>query len=350
MLVVKRSHNRLTQKEVEEKVRNAQNGEYILLSLYETNNKPILLKHNCGEIYQVSSAKSFFNEDGSKCPKCYPKYPKVKGPKIGKHTTETLREKIYKLHGDNFTFGEIVMGENLRSTKLIEGTCKTCNFKNVATATNWTASSKVKLKGCTNCAKIRRREHILEMTQIDDYLEHIESLNPEYKFLEEYKGSNKILHLTRHIPCNQTYMARPNDIQQGYGCPHCALKITDSKAVREITAILEKKGIEFERELRIEECRNIMMLPFDFAFTLVNGKTLLLEYDGSQHFEENISENGWTTRENFEKTQRNDNIKNEFCNDNNEKYELVRINYKQDHVLEISKLISKYKKLFNYIV
>lgn len=49
----------------------------------------------------------------------------------------------------------------------------------------------------------------------------------------------------------------------------------------------------------------------------------LIEFDGEQHFK--YTGAGWNTKENFEKTQKLDKIKNEYALNNN--YSLVRIPY-----------------------
>lgn len=51
----------------------------------------------------------------------------------------------------------------------------------------------------------------------------------------------------------------------------------------------------------------------------------LLEYDGEQHFYYNNSEKSWNTKEQFEKTQEKDKLKNAYCKNNNIK--LYRIPY-----------------------
>ena len=67
--------------------------------------------------------------------------------------------------------------------------------------------------------------------------------------------------------------------------------------------------------------------PFFFDFAILNNEKELLyliEFDGSQHF--SAKENSkWNTEENLEKTKNRDNIKNQWCKDNN--IPLIRIPY-----------------------
>ena len=66
---------------------------------------------------------------------------------------------------------------------------------------------------------------------------------------------------------------------------------------------------------------------FDFYLTDYN---VLIEYDGIQHFE--ARESSWNTTENLLKTQKRDQIKNEWCKNNN--IPLIRIPY--THLKNIS--------------
>lgn len=64
---------------------------------------------------------------------------------------------------------------------------------------------------------------------------------------------------------------------------------------------------------------------FDFY---VPTKNYIIEYDGKQHFTYQASELSWNTKERFEKTQKQDRIKNQYCFDNN--IPIIRIPYTVD--------------------
>lgn len=61
------------------------------------------------------------------------------------------------------------------------------------------------------------------------------------------------------------------------------------------------------------------MLPFDFYLPSYN---ILIEYDGEHHFQ---PVKGWGGEEKFKLTQKNDEIKNNYCKDNN--ITLLRLPY-----------------------
>ena len=65
---------------------------------------------------------------------------------------------------------------------------------------------------------------------------------------------------------------------------------------------------------------------FDFAIFKDNKELdYLIEFDGQQHFEYKENKDCWNNEENFEKTQIRDNLKNQWCKDNN--IPLIRIPY-----------------------
>lgn len=85
-------------------------------------------------------------------------------------------------------------------------------------------------------------------------------------------------------------------------------------------------GIEFKTQYRNSKCRNKLPLPFDFK-VITSNQVIMIEYDGEQHFIPiNFSGKGHEkSKENLIVTQKNDNIKNQYCIDDN--IPLIRIPY-----------------------
>jgi very-short-patch-repair endonuclease len=75
------------------------------------------------------------------------------------------------------------------------------------------------------------------------------------------------------------------------------------------------------------------MLPFDFYLPTINK---IIEYDGEHHF---VPVKGWGGEKKYNKIKENDEIKNEYCDDNN--IELLRIPYTKT-VDEIKKMINSF--------
>jgi len=81
----------------------------------------------------------------------------------------------------------------------------------------------------------------------------------------------------------------------------------------------------------VKDCRNKLPLPFDFFLPKYN---LLIEYQGRQHFENNIS--FFHKKDSLEERQKLDQIKRNYCANN--KIDLLEISYKDN----IKEKLSKY--------
>jgi len=103
--------------------------------------------------------------------------------------------------------------------------------------------------------------------------------------------------------------------KNGVGCPSC----NESKLEKNIADFMDYNEIDYKREYRFKDCKHTNPLPFDFYIESMN---TLIEADGKQHFEA-IEFFGGASG--FEKTKRNDEIKDEYCRDND--IELIRIPY-----------------------
>lgn len=97
-------------------------------------------------------------------------------------------------------------------------------------------------------------------------------------------------------------------------CRSCSSK--ESVGEKLIADYLNKFSIEYVREKKFENCKDKRQLPFDFYVPKYN---LIIEFDGQHHYFD-----VWG-KEHFERTQRHDDIKNKFCEDND--IHLLRIPY-----------------------
>lgn len=97
-----------------------------------------------------------------------------------------------------------------------------------------------------------------------------------------------------------------------------------------IANILSQNNIIFEREYTFPDLIYKDKLRFDFAIFEKGQLSHLVEYDGIQHFKARNS--GWNTDEALQQTQLRDQIKTQYCKDNNIK--LVRIKYDEEITLD----------------
>lgn len=101
-------------------------------------------------------------------------------------------------------------------------------------------------------------------------------------------------------------------------CLICNPRNEPSAGELEIKNILDSRNIKYERQKKFDDCKNRNKLPFDFYLPDYN---ICIEYDGRQHFNER-------TMYFTEDIEINDNIKTEYCKDNN--IELIRIRYDEN--------------------
>ena len=89
---------------------------------------------------------------------------------------------------------------------------------------------------------------------------------------------------------------------------------------------LQSIGIKYEKEYAFDDCRNIYPLRFDFYIPSIN---TCIEYDGEQHYRPVEYFGG---EEAFKQRVINDNIKTQYCKDNN--IRLIRISSKSEDEIE----------------
>ena len=100
-----------------------------------------------------------------------------------------------------------------------------------------------------------------------------------------------------------------------------------SKQEERIIKLLTKNQILFNYQYQFDDLLN---KKFDFY---VNN-SYIIEFDGSQHFK--YTNTGWDTKEHFERTHKNDLIKNKYCFEHN--IPLIRIPYNAEYTFEDLKL------------
>lgn len=275
-------------------------NEYSLVGSYETSYAKTLHRHNvCGFVWDVRPNALL---SGHTCRRCA----------SNKLTHNEYVKRVFKIHGS-----EITVLEAYRSiySKVVHK--HSCGHE-------WRTTPKLILNGrsCPVCfGSIKKTK--------EQYNEEILTrFNGEYSLVGDYEGASvKSLHL--HERCQNTWFIKPNSLLSGYGCPFCR----ESKGEKLVAKILKERNIQFERQSKIEGCKNKRKLPFDFIIKDNQTIKLVIEWDGRQHFEPVVSyggEDGHLT------AVYNDKIKNEFCANRN--IPLLRIPY-WTHKKEVEKMI-----------
>ncbi len=185
---------------------------------------------------------------------------------------------------------------------------------------------------CQPCSNIRplpidAKKKIAESRQkpIEEVLNVVEK-EMKCKFIKRYTKPN-----TRSTVI--VFECLVHGIQEAYwtnlvkrkGCPICnEHNKQNSKGMLKVEKWLKTHNIKFEKEYRFDGCKDKRKLPFDY---FLPDKEICIEVDGRQHFEKAYF--GGTdeekAKESLAYTETHDEIKNDFCKENNIK--LIRIPY-----------------------
>ena len=178
--------------------------------------------------------------------------------------------------------------------------------------------------GCPECGKEKSTNSRTKTHK--EYVMEIDIINPDIEVIGEYVNAHTpILHRCKIDNCE--WMALPANIVKGSGCPEC----NASHGEKQICKWLNDNKVQYLSQHTFDDCRNKKLLPFDFYLPDYN---ICIEYDGEQHFRPIDyfgGENG------FKQRQRNDQIKTQYCKNNN--INLLRIPYFKNIEEELEKFL-----------
>lgn len=237
--------------------------------------------------------------NGKGCPRC---------SKKERRTHERYVVEVANINPDIEVVGKYV---NARTPILHR--CKIDGYE-------WTAApfSILQGHGCSMCTGNRKYKH-------EEYVERIVEIDSNIEVVGEYIDSlTPILHKCKIDGCE--WMARPSAILYGCGCPKCNI----SKGEKIVANWLDEYNILYEYQKMFDDCKNIHSLSFDFYLPKYN---ICIEYNGKQHYEPVDYFGGQKT---FEKQVLRDNIKREYCKNNN--IGLLEIPYYKNIDEELNKI------------
>ena len=272
-----------------------------VLENYSGANNPIL--HKClidGYVWMASPANILY---GKGCPRC------------AGNIKRTHQEYVDRLKHINPNI--VLMEEYTGShSKLL--------FKCLLDGNEWKADANSVLRGCgcPKCAPSKLGKKLRLPKK--DIIKRIESRGGKILNVDEY-----IEYFTENLiivcpSCGNEFITSLAKFNKDKGnlCPNCHTR--ESLGERSIRTFLENHDIRFEQEYIFNGCKDINPLPFDFYLLDYN---ICIEYDGQQHFKPvDFAGNGeaWAN-EQFKINQKHDQIKNDYCKNNNIK--LLRIAY-----------------------
>lgn len=289
------------------------NGTYRIIGEFLGNSKPMTVEHTpCGSVIRVGKANAFLNEGKCRCKVCN---PVVRGASTKPITVEQFLQRLTASEAFvQYSYVDGFVGTHHKCKFL----CQSCKKTFMAPAMMVVA----KKTGCPHCVNSKRGKYMQSPTYLTDLLKDRHD-GEKYKWLESYKGDNKIRHWIRH-ECGHEYEARPNDFQQGYGCPRCHTigSGNGQHGISRLRRLLENR-FEFSEEVSFgTRCMYIAPLRFDIH---VHSLNLIIEYDGWQHFEPRFGPDTEAKRANFKTTVKRDRIKNEFMRSSG--FNFLRIPY-----------------------
>jgi uncharacterized protein with PIN domain len=331
---------RLSYVTIYDRIRMHRDGTYVLITkndlLNPIKSRTILeIQHiPCGTVIN-SHYQDFLNENEKSCPKCH---PIIRISNTTPLTLENVKKRLLERFNNEVVY---VSGWENRNTKFkVRHKCGTeydAKIGNLLDKRGKTC--------CPVCSNASRGKYQSSLTYLDDIIVS------GYKWLEKYKGDNKAQHFIKHINCGHIYKVRPNDFQQGYRCPKCntGLAPNESRNVKRIKGYLEELGIEFKMEYIDKRCKSDLngQLRFDFAIPHLEGKYLIIEYDGEFHDGNLIpaaSEVNYSLTSKISKsTLRRDRIKDQFVKNHPESYiGLHRITHRQPLKKALFEILSMY--------
>lgn len=292
---------KITYEKVKEFIINT--GHYLLTeeSDYINASTPINIKcKNCDKNFKRKFAQFKLSTN---CPYCL-KNAKIPFSVVLKFVTN----KGYKL---------LTTEKNYKnSTTPLDLECKDC--KNIFHPTFKDLKNS---KGNGKCAG-HTKKFTIEF--VKNYIE----LTNEYKLLSiEYKSANEKLNILC-LKCNNQFEKTFEIFKnRNSGC----ICQKESNGEKRIKSFLNKFNIEFKRQYKMKDCKNIRVLPFDFYLPNYN---IIIEFDGIQHFKKI---NFFEKKFNMEKLNTNDLIKTNYCYNNG--IFMLRIDY--TYIKKIDNILKK---------
>lgn len=192
----------------------------------------------------------------------------------------------------------------------------------------------------TSCGCIKKQKAAQHMKQYNDInreniIGHKYGLLTVLEITEKRNSQGQVIYKCQ-CECGNLHYVTSGNLKNGnvQSCG-CSNSIISSK----IKKILQENNVNFKTEYTFPDLlspNSKVRLRFDFAiFDQNNNLSHLIEYDGEQHFR--YTQNGWNNKNNYNRTIRNDMLKNEYCIKNNIK--LLRISYLEKDTITIKKLL-----------
>lgn len=147
---------------------------------------------------------------------------------------------------------------------------------------------------------------------------------------KEDKRDGNFYYKCKCLLCGREYDALAQTLDNTISCG-CQKSIGEYNIIQ----ILNKNNISYIKEFIIDNSN----YRFDFAIlNSANNVIRLIEFDGEQHYEENVKNSGWNTLKKYEYTYKNDIAKNNLAKE--KEIPLVRIPYWERDNITLEMILS----------
>jgi len=231
-------------------------------------------------------------------------------------TGKEFIEKSILIHGNKYDYHDVLYKNNHTKVRIF---CNKCNKYFVQEP-----REHMRGHGCPICGE-NKRIKCLFLTKKKFIQKAIKIHGENYNYSKViYKENRKKVEIICN-KCKKSFMQTPYKHLKGQGCPNCS----KSNGEKIIDNFLRNKNIFFIAQKRFQNCRDKKPLPFDFYLPDYN---LCIEFQGQQHFEPyfftTFYKNYNDGKKHFEKQKIRDQIKKEYCKNNN--IELLEIRYNEN--------------------
>jgi very-short-patch-repair endonuclease len=271
-------------------------------SLSEYYGAKIKIKIICPE-HGIFEQEPHNHINGQGCPKCE-----------GKQLTKTeIIEKFKNIHNNKYDYSLVEYVNNKNNIKII------CPKHGIF---EQTPQSHLSGKGCQICGGSKKKTQ----SEFIEKSNKIQNMKYDYS-LVEYTNAKTKVKIT--CPKHGVFEQKPTHHLAGVGCPSCC----ESHGEKDISTYLDENNIKYIRQHKFDDCKYKYKLPFDFYLPDYN---ICIEYDGMQHFKPIAYFGGEKT---LKYTKENDNIKNDYCKNNN--INLLRIKYNENILNKLKSFLEK---------
>ena len=270
----------------------------------ERRNKSVVwkCKCECGNIVYYST-KELRSDGIIQCPQCG----------CSRQPQTNLIENII---GKKYNHLTVLDKSDKRSGGKILYKCECDCYNHTITYVSRTDLQNGHIKSC-GCIK--------QKYKINDIINNRQIIN-----IDTMQSNSRFYYKCKCLLCGREYDSLAQTLEKTFSCG-CQKSIGEYNIIQ----VLNKNNIKFKKEF----CFPNSNFKFDFALLDKNNNIIkLIEFDGEQHYENNVKNSGWNTYEKYEYTLQNDLKKNKLAKE--KQIPLIRIPYWERNNISLDLIMS----------